>query len=63
MRTLALTPESDGMPTSWGSVFCVLPVIYRLRAWVRWHQLTDWFQGWVPETEFNVGMGWDVVMT
>ena len=45
-------------PLHWVSApFVVLPVVYRLWAYLRLTHLKDWVQGWIPRSVFSLGNG------
>ena len=44
-----MIPKAEGDSTPLGQrPLCVLPVVYRLWAWVRLAHSQDWFYSWVP---------------
>ena len=49
------------MPLSLDRGLCVLPVVFRIWASARIHQLEHWFQSWVPESACSAGGGKSLV--
>ena len=58
---IAVICKPDGDATHLWWPLCFLPVVFRLRASARMHQLEHWFQSWVLASVFGAGGGKSLV--
>ena len=55
---IAMIPKADGDTTSLGQrPISVLPVVYRLWAYLRLGHFREWVEEWLPKSVFSLGNG------